>query len=281
MKKQAYEIIVDSLIEKMETAGSWKKLWRNKSPVNIRGTGYRGINNMILQCQPYSSNIWLTFNQAKELGGQVKKGEEGTPIVFWKLIDSTNEEIEPVKIPFLRYYTVFNLEQTTLSESDLNLVQPEQKGAETLFQEYLKAENIQVTYNDNEAYYQPALDKIALPFRNNFINDEAFFQTAFHEMSHSTGHKDRLNREIKNKFGDEKYSLEELVAEISSAYLMSECGFVSSESEENSAAYLRGWLKVLKNDKKMIIEAAQKAQKAADYIKAAANIEEKNKENAA
>lgn len=264
--KKAYEVITDKIIEIIETKGviPWKKPWRGTGARNIISKkSYRGINSFMLNSQEYENPYWLTFLQAKQLGGNIKKGEKGTPIVFFKFIDV---EDEVRKIPFLKYSTVFNIEQCEGIE-----IPKEEKKLDfnpiERAEEILKKRNPVIKFGGDRAFFRPSDDFIQLPQKNEFYSEAEYYSTAFHELTHWTGHETRLDREgMKNiHFGSESYSKEELIAEMGASLFNDECGMFN-EVKENSTAYIQSWLKVLKNDKKMIISAGAAAQKAFDYI---------------
>jgi antirestriction protein ArdC len=260
--------IID-LLEKDEIP--WRKPWVSGDPVNfITRKPYRGINPFILISSGFSCPYWVSFKQAKGKGGRIKKGEKGFPVVFWKWIEILDHESESGKknVPFLRYYTVFNLEQTDgieIPKTQTRDFNPITK-AEKVIREMLNAPLIK--YNEPRAYYRPSEDLVNMPKQNLFRSDEEYYSTLFHELTHSTGHECRLNRnEISSvsHFGSHDYSKEELVAEMGSAFLCGYCG-IEPAVIENQAAYIQNWLKRLRNNKKWLILAASKAQRAADLI---------------
>jgi antirestriction protein ArdC len=234
---------------------------------------YRGINVFLLALQGYGSQFWLTFNQAKQLGGNVRKGEHGTKIVFWKFDTYEKEaeggEIEERKFAFLRYFTVFNLEQTEGLKALLEL--PPAFPIESAESLVSGMPNPPAFEQDSRASYIPSLDVVTMPSRKAFASQEEYYSTLFHELTHSTGHAKRLEREgfdVPQQFGSESYSKEELIAEMGSAML---CGVAGIEQSTlaNSAAYLKTWIARLRADSKLVISAASAAQKAADYIRGA------------
>lgn len=203
------------------------------------------------------------------MGGTDKKGEHGTAIVLWKIIkvDDKNNPDEKTPVPLLRYYTVFNVQQTTLELGDK--VEGREFSpcdcAEKVVAGYKDAPSIE--FGGGRAYYAPKLDKVVCPKPETFLSDDYYYQTLYHELVHSTGHEKRLNRNaVQNvSFGSQDYSEEELVAELGASMLMLECG--QEPHLENAAAYCASWLQVLSNNRNWIITASGKAQKAVDYIK--------------
>jgi antirestriction protein ArdC len=269
MKKDVYKIITDRILEALE-AGTcpWRKSWVGVGMPRSMSTGkpYRGVNIFILGFQPYSSAYWLTFNQCKKMGGMVKKGEKGTPVVFWKFLRKTQDDGTVKQIPFLRYYTVFNVEQCEgIDAPDA----PERthtplEAAEAIIGGMPKRPEI--NHGGDRAAYCPSLDTIRLPKPEQFETAEAYYTTAFHELAHSTGHDSRLSRDLVAFSMDKgSYSREELIAEMTAAFLSGEAG-IDDTTLDNSAAYIASWRKALSDDPKLIIQAAGKAQKAADYI---------------
>ncbi len=273
-----YEQVTARIIELLETGSiPWKKPWlSNDGPMNlISKKSYRGINSFLLNCSPYSSQYWLTYRQAAERGGQVRRGEKSTSVVFWKWLDCKmppgEEDNEATgKVPLLRYYNVFNLDQID------GMDPPVEEQSDNPFSPIEQAEQVinnmphrpLIQYGGDRACYSPTLDCIKLPKQGAFKSPEEYYSTAFHELSHATGHSSRLGRKgilEPSYFGSHDYSQEELVAEFGASML---CGYAGIEQQiiENSAAYIQGWLKVLKNDKKLAIVAAGQAQRAADYI---------------
>jgi len=272
-RSSVYEIITSRIVEELEKGQvPWRKPWKTLPPVNlISKKPYRGINVFLLALQGYGSQYWLTFNQAKQLGGNVRRGEHGTKIVFWKFgcyeTETADGEIEEHKSAFLRYYTVFNLEQTEGLKALLTLPPAfPVKSAE----EIIKAmPNPPAFEQDARAAYIPSRDVVAMPSRVAFESQAEYYSTLFHELTHSTGHAKRLAREgfdSPQSFGSASYSREELIAEMGSAML---CGVAGIEQSTiaNSAAYLKTWIARLKSDSKLVISAASAAQKAADYIR--------------
>lgn len=240
---------------------------------------YRGINHFLLSASSYVQPYWLTMRQANELGGQIRKGEESTIIVFWKVEDRRAEaqEAEPheeVRRRFvLRYYRVWNVEQCELPERAL------EKLPKIEMHEHDSIESVEriiagmpnpptIEHAGTKAFYSGASDRITMPPRTLFISAEEYGSTICHEAIHSTGHKKRLARESiaeAAEFGSAVYSKEELIAEMGGAYLCAEAG-ISNAVIENQAAYIAGWLKRLRDDRRLVILAATQAQHAADYI---------------
>jgi len=273
-----YEKVTARIMEILE-AGTvpWRKPWQSsEGPSNLLSKKpYRGINSFLLNCSPYSSPYWLTYRQAMEKGGHVRQGEKSTAVVFWKWLDrksvpDEDDNSTSNKVPLLRFYNVFNLQQIDgipepVEEQPANPFSPIEQ-AELIIKNMPLKPAIQ--YGGGSACYSPTLDQIKLPKRKAFKSPEEFYSTVFHELAHATGHASRLSRKgilEPSYFGSHDYSQEELVAEFGASML---CGFAGIEQQtlENSAAYIQGWLKVLKNDQRLAIMAAGQAQHAADFI---------------
>ena len=281
--QKIYEKITDKLVGLLKSGTvPWRKPWKAASwPKNLTtGRRYTGINAVILALSPFSSQYWVTFRQAKRLGGYVNRGEKGNWVTFYQVIEKTiidqDTGDEVVKrIPVIRDYCVFNVEQCSgLNHSRLQAEKIERFTAE---QKIEAAETVidgwknkpPIAHGGNRAFYRPATDEIQIPNQCQFSSTEEYYSTLFHECTHATGHDSRLSRDGITKvaaFGDETYSREELVAELGAAFLCGECGIERSQIIENSAAYLQSWIKVLKGDSRLAVVAASEAQKAADYI---------------
>jgi antirestriction protein ArdC len=268
-----YEIVTSRILAELEKGEiPWRKPWRTLPPANlISKKPYRGINVFLLALAGYGSQYWLTYRQAQALGGNVRKGEHGTKIVFWKFdkfeTETADGETEERKSAFLRYYTVFNLEQTEGLKALLAL--PPVFPIESAEVIVSGMPNPPAFEQDAQAAYIPSRDTVTMPSRTAFDSQVEYYSTLFHELTHSTGHAKRLAREgfdTPQKFGSESYSREELIAEMGSAML---CGIAGIEQATiiNSAAYLQSWIKRLKADSRLVVSAASAAQKAADYIR--------------
>lgn len=264
---KVYELITQKIIEQLEKGViPWRKPWVNNGSVNwVTQKPYRGINSMLLEAGEYA-----TFKQITDAGGKVKKGAKSEMVVFWKMNEYENEEGETNKIPMLRYYNVFNvatqvegMDSKRNEESfDHDLIE----SGENVLKQYMDAPELR--FAPGRAFYAPGLDYVSVPTMKDYPNPNEYYSVLFHEMVHSTGHKSRLNRTgiiAMAGFGSETYSKEELVAEMGAAML---CGIakIDNHTIENSASYIASWLRKLKDDKKMVVQAAGQAQKAADYI---------------
>jgi len=271
---KVYDIINQRITDLLEQGTvPWHKPWNASTnyPMNlISKKEYRGINIFILASSPYSSPYWMTFKQVQDKGGHVTKGEKSMPVIFWKWLDRKEDDPVTGKIPMLRYYNVFNLEQVEgvsapVPEETANDHQPLPL-PEEIFKNM--PQRPELKFGGNRAYYSPSLDYIQLPHLSTFDTSEEYYSTLFHEITHATGHQSRLARKSilePSYFGSHEYSKEELVAEMGAAFLSGYCG-TENVTIENSAAYIQGWLKALKNDKTLLIHASAQAQKAADFI---------------
>ena len=282
MSPTVYEIINEKVINLLQSGHiPWKKPWKaGDAPRNYRGTSYRGVNVWILEAtrqeKNYKSNVWMTYNQAQTiknsegLTGQVRKGEHGTPVIFWHFIESKDKNNPDKKntIPMLRYYTVFNRDQV---DNLPELIVPEStvQSDKNLEAVYLNMPGKpEIKTGGDRAFYSPSLDYIGLPPIEQFSGSSEYYSTLYHEMGHSTGHESRLNRFTagdSHNFGSEDSSKEELVAEMTAGYLCGEMG-IAGDIIKNTAAYVESWLRALKDDKTMLVKAGGQAQKAADYI---------------
>jgi len=275
---QIYAVITEKIIANLETAGSWMKLWQVPSPVSMNGHYYRGINRLVLSSDPYKSRVYGTFQQIRSNGGQVRKGEKSTIVVFWKSSVEKDETTgETKKMFLLRFYHVFNSEQADFDEQGKQkIAQLQSLVDEKVNDEHLEAESIIEGYvgrpeiifsdKDDRAYYAPVADLISVPDKKYFTTSSAFYRVLFHELCHSVGHPKRLNRfdGMSNSYGDIPYSKEELIAELGSSFLS---GIAHLDMDiRNSAAYIKGWASALRDNQKWIMWAAARAEKSADYI---------------
>ena len=267
-----YKEITDRMIAELEKGSiPWNKPWQaaGKAISYTTGKPYSILNQMLLG----RAGEWLTFKQCHDEGGYVRKGEKARFVVFWTWLDKEDEETGEVKqVPFLRYYNVFHVDQCEGIKARFAAQLPRtanaDAAAEAIIRDYVKREGVQMEHVEGDrAFYRPSTDSITLPLLSQFTETAEYYGTAFHEMVHSTGHAKRLARlDTTANFGSEEYSKEELVAEIGSAALVHHCGMETAGSFRNSVAYVQNWLQVLKNDKRFIVSAAGKADKAVSYI---------------
>jgi antirestriction protein ArdC len=268
------ELITKIIIEKLKQGVvSWQKPWKGEMPKNlISKKTYKGINLFLLNMMPFSSSYWLTAKQAKDLGGQIMKSEwkKYTPVLYWNWLDVENDDGEEKTIPFMRFYQVYNLDQTVA------IPKPKEETTQNNFTPIQTCENIIKKMQDKptikhgvaKAYYDSNSDLINLPNKELFVSNEAFYGVLFHELTHSTGHPSRLNRKTLTEatyFGSTNYSKEELIAEMGASFLCGNTG-IENKTIDNSAAYIGGWLKRLKDDSRLVIISAANAQKAVNWI---------------
>lgn len=271
-----YATITDRIINALEQEViPWHKPWigGNTGCISyITGRPYSLLNHLLLDGV---SGEYITFKQCSLAGGHVRKGEKSKMVVFWKPFEKENEETGEVEMHFyLRYYNVFHLNQCegikprwAVSVTPASNLQPDAV-AERIVKNYVNCSGIALRVQQSDrAYYQPSTDTVVVPELRQYKKQEEFYSTLFHELTHSTGHKSRLDR-ISDiaAFGSHEYSREELCAELGAAFLVNHCGLETSVSFSNSAAYLAGWLKALKDDKRLIISAAGAAEKAVNLI---------------
>ncbi len=271
--RNAYDIATGAVINLLEQGiVPWRKPWTLAGwPKNlITGNRYRGINSILLASLNYPKNFFLTYDQVRVAGGMVRKGEEGHNVVFVKWLD--REDIgtaEIQKIPLLRSYKVFNVEQCEgLSDLPMNIfkVTDPIAAAEEL---YMKMPgHPEIKHVDHKVYYHPCYDFINMPKRDSFKDNESYYGNLHHQMIHSTGSRNRLNRDenmFMSEFGQDSFSKEELTAEIGTCFLNTIAG-INEKDSSYSVAYVQGWIERLKNDKKLIVASAAKAQRATEYI---------------
>lgn len=281
-----YEIITDRIVKKLEEGViPWKQPWKHYlsgdgMPQNIKSKKpYRGINAFMLACSGFESPFWGSYKQWNELGGQVRKGEKGTPVIFWAsnsyIREGTNGEKEEKTGLLLRYYTVFNLSQ--VDHVDAPKVDRVPRVESTLEQcrnvvthaaQLSRLPQGGIEHKESRAYYSTSTDRVNMPLLGSFKDEEHYHCVLFHELIHSTGHESRLKREGiigSHAFGSKAYSKEELIAEMGAAFLCGHAG-ISPATIDDSAAYLQSWIRALKGDSKLVIQAASQAQKAAEYL---------------
>ena len=271
-KIDIYAEITNRMIAEMEQGIiPWRQPWQAAGAAISHTTGkaYSLLNQMLLR----RAGEYLTFKQVQQEGGYVRKGEKAHMVVFWKWLDKEDEETGEVRqIPFLRYYNVFHVDQCEGIKARFAASHPHNANtdanAEAIITGYVEREGVKLDHMEGDrAFYQPAADRIVLPLLKQFTETAEYYGTAFHEIVHSTGHAKRLNRlDSTAFFGSELYSKEQLVAEIGAAALVNHAGLETAKSFRNSAAYVQNWLQVLKNDKRFIVSAAGKADKAVDLI---------------
>jgi len=284
-----YEEVTNQIIAMMEQGQiPWHKPWAGTSAGAIShntGKPYSLLNQILLQIP----GEYITFNQVRKEGGRVKKGSKAKHVYFWKQYkrEKKDENGHPLlnddgtpkteTIPVLKAFTVFHLDDCEGIKAKWADQMPEApavpiEAAEAALLDYVRREGIKLEADKitDRAYYSPARDLINLPCISQYTDTAEYYSTAFHEATHSTGHPSRLHRfevfESDAAFGSEKYSKEELTAEIGAACILHQMGISSPASLRNSAAYIQGWLKALKDDKQLIIGAAARAERAVKLI---------------
>ena len=281
MASNVYEIVTARIIERIEKDGvlPWRKPWKSYlshdgAPQNlVSKKPYRGSNVWMLMMGGYSSPFFVTFKQAKELGGSVRKGEKGWPVVYWIWFKKENKTTgEKEQIPVLKYYTVFNLQQCEgieipkLEAKKLNTLESIE-ACDRIVANMPSAPRIE--HKEAQAYYSPSADRVNMPLKASFVSAHAYYHTLFHELTHATGHESRLGRlkgtALLARYGSEPYAKEELVAELGASYVSGIAG-IQATQEDQTVAYIQGWLSALKKDPKLLIHASAQAQKAADFI---------------
>ena len=278
MAVNVYQIVTDKIIAELEKGVvPWRKPWTGRGDGawnRVTGKPYSLLNQMLLG----KPGEYLTFKQCTEAGGKVKKGEKSSICVFWKQIPVEEEENGVTKtkmVPMLRYYNVFHISQCEGIEQKHHKQDDEGNAVE--FDPIEEAENVLTAYLQREgikldhvvgdrACYRPSHDDIILPRRDQFNSAEEYYSTAYHEATHSTGHASRLNRLKSTHFASGEYRKEALVAEMGSAMSLNRLGIDTDKSTKNSAAYIKSWLENLREDNRLVVSAASKAEKAVNMI---------------
>lgn len=271
-----YTMITDRIIEEMERGiVPWHKPWVGSARAisHVTGKPYSLLNQLLLGGR---SGEYLTFRQAREEGGCVRRGEKSSIIVFFRFIDRVDEDTgESRSVPLLKYIPVFHTDQCAgiaprFIAGQPALTAPAQASdvAEGIIRDYVSRSGVRLIHRQSgEAFYRPAGDEIVLPLRGQFHDTAMYYSTVFHELTHSTGHPDRLGRlGAQSRWGTDAYSREELCAELGASYLVNHVGLETPGSLRNNAAYIAHWLGVLKADKRLLVSAAGKADKAVRLI---------------
>ena len=283
-RADVYSRVTSKIIADLEKGvRPWQRPWnveraagRISRPLRHNGTPYRGVNVLLLwgeaQEKGYSAPVWMTFKQAQQLGATVRKGEHGSLVVFADRFTKTETDPQGQEsareIPFMKGFTVFNVEQidglpapyTVKAQEPSEPVARIEK-AESFF----AATGATIRHGGSQAFYAPARDLVQMPPRESFKDAESYCATLAHELTHWTSHPARLSRELGKRFGDRAYAAEELIAEMGSAFLCADLG-ITPEVREDHTAYLACWLDVMKADSRAIFTAASQAQSAADYL---------------
>jgi antirestriction protein ArdC len=273
-KKDMYAAINNMIMEKLQNGKApWRQTWNDFGPARnyVSKKPYRGINALILNNTDFEYPLYLSFLQAKELGGNIKRGSKSIEVIYWKTLEFENEE-KIKRIPFLRYYNVFNIECVDGVKFKLpaKYINDSIDQCESIINDMPSKPIIE--HGGDEPCYSWKEDRIKIPHRDNFTLSDEYYATLFHELAHSTGHESRLNRETGMKpaiYGSSDYCKEELVAEIATCFLCGESG-ITNNIIDNSSAYIQFWLErltnLLREDNKAFVKAAAQAQRATDFI---------------
>src|SRR6516164_4651244 len=286
MKRELYAEVSACIIAELEIgAAPWIKPWSAtpgaNTPCNaVTNRPYSGCSVILLwmaQAAGYRAPRYLTFKQALELGGHVRKGERGTKVHFVKQLevcDEGSDNLPTRLVPMMREYTVFNVEQcedlpdSVKTGKPLRVRNPDAR--DDLAEQFLRSTGADIREGHGEAYYVPSHDFISMPAFEAFSGADHFYNVAFHELTHWTGHKSRLDRDLKNRFGSRDYAAEELIAELGAAFLCAEFGF---DGDLRHAGYIAPWIELLQADKRAFFTACSQASKAADYLRGLALAE--------
>ncbi len=285
-KRDLHQEITDKIVKELEAGTApWKRGWTKATggmsglPMRVTGQPYAGINVLLLWGAAadagYTCPSWMTFKQAKQLGGCVRKGEKGTGIVFFSVMKKEDADGQEHKFGFLKSYTVFNVEQIDGLPDQWEWNAPDEldEGTRPIedLQAFFDATGAAISHGGNRAFYSITSDSITMPPIKAFHSAQEYYGTLAHELIHWTGAKHRLDRTFGTKFGNENYAFEELIAELGACFL---CSHIGAETNlPNSAAYLKGWLEAMKQDKRFIFRAASAAQKACEYALARGKAE--------
>jgi antirestriction protein ArdC len=270
VKQDVYQDVTDRIVTALEQGTvPWHKPWTTSLPVSIRnGKAYRGVNVLLLGLAGRADPRWGTFKAIREAGGSVRKGEKGTHIILWKPVvkRAAADGAEPESYMLLKSYVVFNAEQAhglpALELDELREHESDER-ADAIVSGYESGPV--VIHGSDRALYSPGQDLVRMPDPERFESSDAYYLTLLHELVHSTGHESRLNRLEPALFGTDPYAREELVAELGASMLAGLAGLEGAAGEQ-SAAYVAGWLRKLKDDRKLVVQAAAAAQRAADRI---------------
>lgn len=271
-----YTRVTNLIIEKLESGIiPWREILKTGNvPQNyISKRPYTSINAFLLGMEDYPQPFYMTFPQIKQLGGSVKKGAKGHIVVFKKVLEKKDKDSNIEKMAIMKNYHVFNISDVTgvdfVFAQNLNTLNNTIKNGETIIQNMPNCPKI-VNDIKSQAFYSPALDYINIPHISQFLTSENYYLTLFHELTHSTGHKNRLNRfsetQEKLRFGSKTYAFEELVAEMGACFLAIFAKINDDSLFDNSTAYIQSWISKLKSDKYLIFRASTKAQHASEYI---------------
>jgi len=272
-----YQDVTSRIVAAIEAnPGKFQMPWQRGGgglPTNAHThNGYQGVNIITLWVcgMAFGSQTWATYRQWQEMGAQVRKGEKGSPIIYYSTFEREQDDGTQKAVPFIKSSSVFNADQVDGYTTPQKAEMPPLERLEAV-DSFAKATGAIIREGGAQACYVPALDIIKMPDGERFIDTatssrtESFYSTLCHELVHFTGHPSRLSRDMKGRFGDPRYAEEELIAELGAAFLCARLG-ISAEPREDHAAYINNWLTALKNEKRFIFAAASQAQLAADYL---------------
>jgi antirestriction protein ArdC len=281
MKRDLYAEVSARIVAELERgAAPWVKPWSATGGANtpcnaVSNRPYSGCNVVLLWMAAnagYRTPRYLTFKQASDLGGNVRKGEHGTKVCFVKQLqvrDKAADDNSATRlIPMMREYTVFNVDQCDGLPDSINTGKPMRirnpDARDGLADDFLRCTGVDIREGHGEAFYVPSRDFVSTPAFEAFKGADHFYNVVFHELTHWTGHKARLDRDLKNRFGARHYAAEELIAELGAAFLCAEFGF---NGDVRSAGYIATWIELLKADNRAFFTACSKASEAADYLR--------------
>jgi antirestriction protein ArdC len=284
VKRDLYAEVSARIVAELERgAAPWIKPWSATAGQNVPQNAvtnrpYSGCNVILLwlaRNRGWATPRFLTFNQASNAGGNVRKGEHGTKVYFVKQLQIKDDEATEARlVPMMREYTVFNVDQcenlldSITAGKPMRVRNPDTR--DVLADQFLQSTAADIREGHGEAYYVPSHDFISMPAFAAFKGADHFYNVTFHELTHWTGHKSRLDRDLKHRFGERAYAAEELVAELGAAFLSAEFGF---DGDVRSAGYIATWIELLKTDKRAFFTACNRASKAAEYLRGLALAE--------
>lgn len=271
-----YQEVTDRIIAELESgAAPWVKPWQAGSTADrsiVTDKPYRGVNRLLLgmsnMAQGFTSPYWATFKQWTEKGGKVKKGSKGTQIIFYSpqagiKVDQVTGEQEEYSYAILKTFYVFNAEQVEGVEVPQIDASADTFAAHDAAERFIVGTGARISHGGDAAFYTPGHDRIQLPHKSTFDAPASYYATAFHELTHWTGHESRTDRKLSGKFASPSYAFEELVAELGAAFLCQDHGIAG---ELRHAGYIEHWLRACREDKRAIFRAAGLAQKAAEFL---------------
>lgn len=274
--RDLHQEVTDRILADIDKAGEWKPSWRKAMSLPINHTTnryYRGINVFMLwivgQSKGYAHNNWASFKQWKKVGGSVRKGEHGTPIIYYNVVEKIIDGVKQ-EIPLIRCSTVFNIHQVEGVQLPANpdpLPESERNARCETWMDHMQEMGLDLRFAPGRAFFKPSEDYVSMPEFGDFKDAEHYYATFFHEAVHWTGHHTRLGR-FKEKVRPTKdeYAYEELVAELGASFICAELG-IEQITREDHTAYLAHWINAMKADKKLIFKAAAAASKASDMIR--------------